>query len=295
MTRLCTPAGVVMTVVVLGSVVALFHAWLYKQMLLSSRDVEDWGHAFFVPGISLYLLWQHRDQVAQLRPSVFWPGVAPICLGVMSYAFFIAGVPNHLGQGLALVLTVFGVILLLLGPGLMRLAFLPIGYLVFMITLPEKIMYIITGKLQLIAAQGSYLILSVLQIPTDIKGNQLTIMNSAGELIPLNVAEQCSGMRTLVAFIALAAAVALVASRHWWQRVAVMAMAMPVAILVNVARVAALGIASLWNPELATGEAHTFIGTLLLIPGFGLFMLIVWTLGKCVNDEPAPLGAKGGA
>jgi exosortase/archaeosortase family protein len=65
-------------------------------------------------------------------------------------------------------------------------------------------------------------------------------------------------------------------------------LAAPVALLLNVARVMALGIATLFNADLAAGQAHTFIGTLLLVPGFGVYMAVVWALNRCVRDEPPP-------
>ena len=63
-------------------------------------------------------------------------------------------------------------------------------------------------------------------------------------------------------------------------------MAAPVAILVNIGRVAVLGLLTLWNPNLAAGQAHTLIGTLLLFPGLMLFLFVVWALNKAVAVEP---------
>ena len=61
------------------------------------------------------------------------------------------------------------------------------------------------------------------------------------------------------------------------------------AIGLNVVRVAVLGFLTvLVDPELASGEAHMIIGTLLLVPGLGLFLLLVWILNRVVSDEPPP-------
>jgi exosortase/archaeosortase family protein len=65
-------------------------------------------------------------------------------------------------------------------------------------------------------------------------------------------------------------------------------LAAPVAILINILRVAVLGLLSMVDANLAAGQAHTLIGTLLLIPGLMLFLLVVWTLNKVVGDRPAP-------
>ena len=64
-------------------------------------------------------------------------------------------------------------------------------------------------------------------------GNNIEIVKSDGTTIPLGIAEACSGMRMVVAFIALAGSVALLSCHLWWQRTAVMLLAVPVAVLMN--------------------------------------------------------------
>jgi exosortase/archaeosortase family protein len=123
----------------------------------------------------------------------------------------------------------------------------------------------------------------------DVSGNRIELLTRAGKVIPLNVAEACSGMRMVVAFFALAAAMALISCRYWWQRIVLMLLAAPVAILLNIGRVSTLGVLSLENQNLAQGQAHTFIGTILLVPGLLLFMGIVWLLNRVV--APAAAGA----
>jgi exosortase/archaeosortase family protein len=88
-----------------------------------------------------------------------------------------------------------------------------------------------------------------------------------------------------VAFFALSGATALLACRHWWQRIALLLMAAPVAIAVNIGRVAVLGLLSLGNQDLSQGQMHMLIGDLLLIPGLLLFLLVVWILNRLVRDE----------
>ncbi len=91
----------------------------------------------------------------------------------------------------------------------------------------------------------------------------------------------------VIAFIALGVAVAFLSCKHWWQRIALILLAVPVALLMNVLRVAVLGVMTLVDPDAAVGEAHTFIGTLLLIPAFAIFMACVWALNRMVVDDPS--------
>lgn len=282
-------------VLALGGVfVWLFWDWFRAQNRFSVTMMEDWGHAYAVPLISFYLLWENRAAVLAAPRSTFWPGLAPLLLGVMCYFFFIVGVSNHMLQGWAMVLTLAGTTLLAGGPRLFRHAFLPIAFLLLGVKISDQVMLKVTFPLQLLASQGAELLLKIVSIggwfSVVSNGNTLTIFHK-GAAIPLNVAEACSGARMVIGFIVLAAAVALLGCRHWWQRIALLLLSAPVALLMNAVRVAVLGLASLIDPNLASGQAHMFIGMVLLVVALFLFLGVLWVLQKLTVDSPA--GAKG--
>ncbi len=284
------------TVVALLAVgfVAAFAHYLYTQGRHSWGN-HDWNHSYFVPLISGWLLWQHRAEIARIRPTVFWPGLAPLLLGLASYPAFVFVFKNHMGQGYSLILALFGMVLLLTGPRLMRYAAFPLAYLVFAVTLPEMVMSDITFRLRQLAATGGYVLLQVMGTDAELKGSTLEITNSAGVKSPLDVADACSGMSMVIAFLALGAAMALAGLKEWWQRVVLVMLAVPVALLLNVLRIGVLGLAVQVNPNFATGQAHMLIGTLLLIPGFLMYLFIRWALIKAVSDGDEMRTGKGGA
>jgi exosortase len=288
---LFTPEGAVMAGVLLAAFAGLFFRWFKIQNLISSTQMEDWGHAYFIPLISGYMVWKHRAEIAAIPARVFWPGLAPFLLGIMCYFWGVVGVKNHMFQGFSIILTVMGLALLMLGPAMARYLFLPIAFLVFSVTVSERIMIELTFPLQLAASQGGYFVLSLVGaaagFSVDVKGNLLEIIDSAGVAHPLNIAAACSGMRMVVAFFALAGATALLGTKLWWQRVALMLLAAPVALIINTVRVSVLGLLSLWDSDLASGEAHTAIGTFLLVPGLMLFMAVIWALNKIIKPEGA--------
>lgn len=280
--------------------VALFFRWIHTQHLHSWDKINDWGHAYVVPLISLYMVWQRRDEIAAAPKATFWPGLAPMLAGIACYMFFVVGYPNHMFQGFAVVMTLASLVLLVLGPAVLRLTIVPIAFLCLGVTISEMVMLKVTFPLQMMAAKGAYFILVIVseitslfgyQFFVDIAGQQIEITTPAGVTIPLNVAEACSGMRMVVAFIALGTAVALLSCKYWWQRIALVLLSMPVAIGMNVVRVAVLGVASLISPKFSAGDAHMLIGTLLLIPALFLFMGCQWVLERVVA-EPVPAGAK---
>ena len=81
------------------------------------------------------------------------------------------------------------------------------------------------------------------------------------------------------------AIVAVVLCRHWWQRTALVLLAVPVALLMNMVRVSGLGLLTMVNKDLATGDAHMLIGTILLFPSLLLFLWIVALLNRTVIDD----------
>ena len=299
---LFTRSGLLISGFVFLCFVALFYRWFLHQGKISLRAPEDWGHAFVIPLISGYMIWLNREKIARANISVFWPAFAPFLLGIQAYAYNLFNVQNHMLQGMSMILTLGSLVLWMLGPAMFRYLFLPIAYLVLMITISESYMLAITFKLQLIASQGSWLILNLIGNPfgwfeVDIDGNTLMILTNSGETLPMNVAEACSGMRMVVAFYALAVAVALMGSTQWWQRIALILLAGPVAVFMNMIRVTVLGLLMLVNPDLVSGDAHIVIGTLLLVPSLGLFLGMSWMLNRLVSnpDEDSAAGSGKGA
>ncbi|MEC9374155.1 MAG: exosortase/archaeosortase family protein [Planctomycetota bacterium] len=282
-----SPANILIAALLAIPFLALFFKWFDMQHQFSWGS-PDWSHAYVVPLISAYVVWKSRDRLAELTPRAFWPGLLPLLLGVVCYYFFVILFPNHMFRGFAMVLTLFGLTLFILGPAFMTFLTFPIAYLAFAITISEMVMNKLTFQLQIIATWGAWLLLNIVGVTTDRAGNTLTILTGAGEAVPLNVAEACSGMRMLVAFYALGVAIAFLSCRQWWQRIALLILAGPVAIFVNILRVAFLGAATLVNPDFSQGDAHMFIGVLWLFPAFLLFMGVVWALKRIVHeDEPA--------
>ncbi|QOJ00396.1 MAG: exosortase [Phycisphaeraceae bacterium] len=296
-----TPARAIMLGVCSAAFIAVFWRWFYAQHLFSQAKMQDWGHAYLIPLISGYMLWVRRQELARTPPSSFWPGLAPLVLGIAAYFFAVVGIKNHMAQGLAMILALFGLCLMLLGPAVMRVIFLPIAFLAFGVTLSERIMISIEFQLQQIAAQGGWVALGLLGpifgFSAVLTGNTIEIIERSGVSHPMGIAEACSGMRMVIAFVALAGAVALLGTDRWWQRAALMMLAIPVALFMNIVRIAVLGVGTLVDPNIATGEIHIFIGTVMLIPALGLFLLGKWALDRLFVEEGAvpAKGAKGKA
>ncbi|MCC6909303.1 MAG: exosortase/archaeosortase family protein [Phycisphaerales bacterium] len=261
---------------------AFFYHFLLNQ-IEHSRD-PDWSHAYLVPFISLYYIYENRRRILTLPARVNLLGLPLILFGVAAYFFFTFGPTfNHFFQGMAMVTTLMGVVLLMVGWRMWLALMFPMLYLIMGIRMPPRLLLQVTPTLQVWASKGSYYLLNMIGYDTDISGTVLTLYRN-GQSIPLNVAEACAGMRMIVAFIALGIAIAFLMTSKWWQRIALVLLGVPVAILINVLRVTTLGVAATYNVDLAKGQTHLYIGMLWLIPAFLLYMGIVWVIQHLFID-----------
>lgn len=283
---------------ILGVLFTGFHWHMIQYSFRTALRDQDWSHILIIPFISLYYIHLNRKQImATPRRVCIW-GLPLIVLGMVGYVLGIYPIRNGMAMGYSMILTLFGIALLLLGPTMLRRLWFPILFLVFAVKVSDAIWSIVASKMQTIAAYGAVILLDLTSgisgMHAELRGSTIDLdyfFNGQHMIEPMNVAEACAGMRMLMAFLALGVALAFLFSRLWWQRAAMIVLAAPIAILVNAVRVAVLGWLHLIDKELAHGDFHIFVGMLMLLPAAGLLMLVGWCLDKVViveGDRKAP-------
>lgn len=284
-------AGAIATIIFVGT----FFDWFRSQVRNAIASPSDWGHTLLIPVIAGWFVWMKKDRLMALPIRPAWSGLAIVVFGMVAYMVCTlgpAGLQHHNIRSVGIALALYGFVLLIFGWGWMRWLWFAIAYMVvFGQYVSERFISIVTYQLQDISAKGAYLFLSVLGMDVDLTGNVLTV-HSGGAAITLNIAEACSGMRMLVAFLALGVAMAYVSLPTLWQRVTLVVMGVPVAVFVNVLRVVSLGFLSMYDSEFAAGEFHHFIGLLWLLPAFSLYLLVLWILTNMVVQQPDGAGVK---
>jgi exosortase len=239
--------------------------WAYWSTLVElaqhwSADPQ-YSHGYLVPGFAAVLLWLRRRQldVARLRPSVAWGlGVLAAATAVRLVAgthFFLAWLdPVSILPALA------GVCLLAGGRAALRWAWPAVAFLFFMIPLPYSISLTVAGPLQTVATQASTYALQTLGRPALAEGHVI-LLNE----FELGIVEACSGLRMLVVFFALATALALVIRRPLWEKLVVVASAVPIALLVNILRITATGVLyEIAGKELGEAVFHDLAGWVMM-------------------------------
>jgi len=245
-------------------VLLLLVAWLYSSILLHLvfqwRDDANFSHGFLVPPFALFVLWHERKRLRgiSIKPSswglaVIGFSLSVLVLGVLGAELFLARV--------SFVFLLAGLILLFFGAAHLRAALFPVSVLLLMIPIPAIVFDQMTFPLQIIASKLAAAALPVLGVPVLREGNIMKL-----PALSLQVAEACSGIRSLLSLITLTAVYGYVMKSRNWLRAALVVSAVPIAILANSLRIIVTGIlGQYWSPQRAEGFFHTFSGWLVFL------------------------------
>ena len=233
-------------------------------------------------------------------------GIATLLGGLLISAYAIWPGRNNFVGDIGMVMALFGVVLTLCGWKVMRIAWFPIVFLVCALPWPEIVYSQVASPLQHLAAQVSVSMLQITGIDATYHGTKIFMpqFDAMGMPLPdrpLNVAEACAGLRSLMTFITVAAAVAFLSARPLWQKLIITASAIPIAISCNVVRVAGQGLLDHHaGREWSEGFAHQFAGMVMMLPAFMLIMLVCWIVDQLFIEEageenttPAPVSTGG--
>lgn len=272
----------------------VFTAYGYEIYKLTRAWMEpDWTHGWLIPVIGLYVLHINRDRIArvQLRPSLW--GV-PLML--LASAMFLGTMVVRYGYvaPFSMLIMLVGIVILIGGWRLLLVCWFPIFLLIFAIPLPKLSYFYATLPLRKMV---TLLSTGALNLLPDV---QATPQGTVIEYIrgstsgTLNVEEACSGMRLLMAFLAMGAIMAyLMREKPVWHRLALLGLCVPIAIFCNFIRVTITSVLHVYGyKSLAMGGAHAALGLAMMVVALSLFYLANWALSKLVaegteSDEPA--------
>jgi exosortase len=259
-------------VYVQAGIVVLLAAWLYGPFVL--RMASQWWqdpnytHGFFVPVFSLFLLWERRAKLARLRINPSWSGLAilvfalmALIVGTIKSGFFLYRV--------SVLLFVAGMVVFLAGWKHLAAISFPLAFLFLMIpspTLTEQI----TFPLQIIASKTASFLLMLAGVPAIREGNIILLPSAQ-----LEVAEACSGIRSLFSLLTLTIVYGYLAETKIGVRVLLSFMAVPISVFANALRIAFTGLmVEGWGVERAQGTIHALSGWFVFVASLALVFLI---------------------
>jgi exosortase len=228
---------------------------------------EDMGHGFFVPVVAGFIAWQRRHiLLATPRQPNGW-GLFLVIFAALEATVATLGAELFTAR-LAFVIALFGVVLYLGGKAWVKALLFPLLLLLFMIPIPAIIYAQLTLKLQMLASQLGEFLITLMGIPVLRNGNTLVLPSQT-----LDIAEACSGIRSLLSLAFLSLVYAYFTDKRIWMRWALLIATIPIAIGANGVRVALTGWLSEINTKLASGIYHESEGYIVFI--VALIALIV--------------------
>ena len=253
----------------------LYHS-IFAEMVMDWYNDPDYSHGFLVPLISGYFVYQRREDLKKTLVSPYTPGLLVIIMGVLLLIIGYKGT-ELFTMRLSFIIIVAGIILYFWGKEAFKILLLPICYLVLMIPLPEIIYNAIAFPLKLFVAKYSVLFLQVINITVYREGNIIMFPN-----IVLEVADACSGIRSLMSLVALSVAISFFVKASNLKKTVIVLSAVPIAVFTNSLRVIITGIlAKYWGVAAAEGFFHEVAGMLV----FGLAMLMLFIVGIILSEK----------
>lgn len=247
--------------------------------------IPDYSHGFLVPFFALFLLWDKREILRNTPIRQSWRGIALVVFAIVVLILGVYGVDLFTAR-ISFVFLLAGLIWTLFGSLMLRELRFPLLVLVLAIPFPTIIFNQVTFPLQLFASRIASDILPLLGVPVLLEGNviQLPIMK-------LEVAEACSGIRSLMSLFTLAVFYGYFLERTTRRRWLLALAAIPIAVTANVFRIVGTGLCvQYWDPDKALGFFHEFSGWVMFVISLGCLYL-VHRLMLLISPAKAPVKA----
>ena len=246
-------------------VLLIITAWSYwptiADLLIAWRSDDNYSAGQLVPLVAVFLVWRERRLLRQhaLVPC-WWGGIALVLLAEMTRSYgYLSMRPAF--ERYALVLAMAGLVLLVAGWQVVRRVVWILLFLFLMVPLPGVVHNLVSGPLQRLATTGSVFLLEAFGVSVSQQGNVVMLNGNT----PLAVAEACSGLRMLMAFIIVAAFIAYMVKRPRWQKAVLLVSSIPVAVVCNIIRIFATALLMVYvSVEMAQKFFHDFAGYVMM-------------------------------
>ena len=251
---------------------------LYKEW----QSNEDYSAGQLVPLVALFLVWVERKNLRKcsLRPC-WWGGIALLILAQAARTYGLLFMFES-AERYALVLTTVGLVLMVAGWQILRSVSWIMLILFLMVPIPGRIHNLISGPLQRMATNGSVFLLEAFGVRVGQQGNVVTMNGTT----PLAVAEACSGLRMLTAFIIVAAFIAYMVKRSRGKKAVLLLSSIPVAVICNIVRIFLTALLMLFvSAEFAEKFFHDFAGYVMMPVAVMLIFGELWVMDKLIETE----------
>src|ERR1022692_3015332 len=259
-------------VILVGLIGFLYRGILWKLAYQWWSD-PNFSHGVFVPLFSAFVVWRNRKNLAQIPLRQSWSGLPVVIIALTTLIVGVLRAELFLSRS-SLIMLIAGLIIYFGGWQLFRALLFPWLFLFLMVPIPSIVFNQITLPLQFLASRLATDILRALGVPVLREGNVIVLPS-----MPLEVAEACSGIRSLLSLGTMAIIYGYLVDSKLWRRVILALMSIPVAIAANALRLVGTGLTvQYWDPDKGQGFFHEFSGWLIFVVSlamlFGLHSLM---------------------
>ena len=232
-----------------------------------SRSNSYYSHSLLVPFVSAYFVWRERQHLSQIpKNPTSWGYVVLACACLMVLVGDLLGF-RIFAQAAIIPLSI-GLSLSFLGVHHLRRMWFPIAFLAFMIPLPESLTTGLTFQVKMLATEGAVRLAQAFYLPMIHDGSYIHFGEDR-----LLVGDVCSGMRSLIALVALGAIMSALSETRVWSRILILLISVPIAIVANVLRIFFLCVvANFWGSAVASGRVHDISGPFIYVVAIGLMI-----------------------
>lgn len=239
----------------------------WAEMAHQWWDVSTYNHILLIPPILAWLVGGRWAELVALRPQAWWPGLAWLGAGLLAWFGGSVTEINLISQ-FGAVLLLQAAVVTVLGARIAAGLLFPLGYMLFLVPFGDEIvpaLQVITAKLAIALTHAS-------GVTATIDG--VFIDTPAGLF---EVAEACSGVKFLVAMVALGSLVAHLCFASPRRRLAWMAAAVMVPVLANGVRAwGTIYVAQSQGVEFAAGFDHIVYGWVFFAVVMGVLLTASW-------------------
>jgi exosortase len=253
--------------------IAVLLAVLYYRVIIKLvydwYTLPDYSHGFLVPLFAAFLVWDKRKAITETPIKPTWAGIVLVVFAIGVLILGVYGVELFTAR-ISFVLLLTGIIWTLLGSAMLRELRFPLMVLVLAIPFPAIVFNQITFPLQLFASKIASQILPLLGVPVLLEGNVIRL-----PVMPLEVAEACSGIRSLMSLFTLAVFYGYFLEKTTIRRIILALASIPIAVTANALRIVGTGLCvQYWDPDKALGFFHEFSGWVMFVISLGCLYLV---------------------
>ena len=258
----------------------------WREMVHQWWDIDTYAHIVLIPPILAWLVWLRRGELARLTPAAWWPGLAATALGLGLCAIGrVAGI-NIIAEGGAVV-ALQGSVLALLGMRAALVLAFPLFYALFLVPFGDEVV----APLQEVTARIAIALTHASGVPAQLHG--LFIDTPAGRFV---VAEECSGVKFLIAMIALGTLVAWTSFASLKRRIVFLLAAAATSILANGVRAwGTIFVAQYVGAKRAGGFDHIVYGWVFFALVIAVVLGVAWRFFEREPHEAGLTASEAGA